>query len=87
MKNKAELMGAGYAILECFVDRTRILKKLSDSARLLSSYKSIVLHAFMSWVRSTHLGKDCRIWVQALCIGIQFSTLRFRIEMERKKTR
>lgn len=53
MQNIAELIGAGYEILECFGDPIPFPKKFLESAGLPSNCKRISQHVLMAWAQST----------------------------------
>lgn len=70
MRNKGELIGAEYAILESSSFLVCFPMKLSESARLSASYGRVPLHAFMAWMnfappadkalKIALIGKDCQ---------------------------
>lgn len=57
-EKKAELMGTGYEILECFRGPLHFSKKLLDSVGLLGNYKSVSLPASITVVYSMFTGED-----------------------------
>lgn len=52
MQKRAELMDAGYAILENFADPMGFSKKLLEKAELPWKYKRISVHTLMAGVHS-----------------------------------
>lgn len=50
MWNRSELMGTGYAILECFPDPMQFLKKFLEKVKLSENYERVLLIGFMAWL-------------------------------------
>lgn len=53
MQKWAALVGAEYAISECFVDPMRFPKRLFEKGELPGMCKGISTHASIEWVHST----------------------------------
>lgn len=58
MQKTAEMIGAGYDILEIFGDPIHYPKKLLKSDRPPSNYERMSPHAFMAWVHSALSEKE-----------------------------
>lgn len=87
MQNRAELMGAVYAISESFANPMRFPKTLLEKAGIPGNYDKMSLHACIAWVNSTLPGEETlKLGVSCTHCGPTFSaSIPARDRREREK--